>query len=198
MRFAFAALVVVGDSKGQVGYGSGKAQEVSDAIRKAIDPCQAENGPRALARGPHAASRRTGITAPAGLSPCRAVGTGIITGGPIRAVFETMGVAGRGGQVGRHANPHNMVKRDLRGAEDRDAASIAARGKSKVSSLPSRRVGGARSCCRIRNPGSSRVTANPTAKGGQDDEGEHIGSPIRRHHSQRETLIGLISTRSAA
>ena len=93
-RFGFAALVVVGDQKGRVGFGHGKAREVPEAIRKATEAAKRDADPRAAARGPHAAPRRrTAATAP-GKVMLRAAepGTGIIAGGPMRAVFETLGI----------------------------------------------------------------------------------------------------------
>ena len=92
-RFSFAALVVVGDGKGRVGYGTGKAREVPEAIRKATDQAK-----RSMIRVPlregrtlhHDIFGRFG----AGKVILRSAppGTGIIAGGPMRAVFETMGV----------------------------------------------------------------------------------------------------------
>jgi small subunit ribosomal protein S5 len=110
-RFAFAALVVVGDQKGRVGYGAGKAREVPEAIRKAT-----ERAKRAMIRVPmkegrtlhHDVAGRYGAgsvilrTAPAG--------TGIIAGGPLRAVFETLGIGDVVAKSLGSRNPHNMVK----------------------------------------------------------------------------------------
>ena len=101
-RFGFAALVVVGDQKGRVGFGHGKAREVPEAIRKAT-----EGAKRALIRVPlregrtlhHDVDGRWG----AGKVVLRSAppGTGIIAGGPMRAVFEIARHAGRGRQVAR-------------------------------------------------------------------------------------------------
>jgi small subunit ribosomal protein S5 len=110
-RFAFAALVVVGDQKGRVGYGAGKAREVPEAIRKAT-----ERAKRGMIRVPmkegrtlhHDVVGRYGAgnvvlrTAPAG--------TGIIAGGPLRAVFETLGIGDVVAKSIGSRNPHNMVK----------------------------------------------------------------------------------------
>src|ERR1700690_2171221 len=92
-RFGFAALVVVGDQKGRVGFGHGKAREVPEAIRKATDAAK-----RSLTRVPlregrtlhHDVAGRHGA-GKVYLRPAPA-GTGIIAGGPMRAVFETLGV----------------------------------------------------------------------------------------------------------
>lgn len=110
-RFGFAALVVVGDGKGRVGYGSGKAREVPEAIRKATD--QAKRGMirvplregRTLhhdIRGHFGAGRVMLRAAPAG--------TGIIAGGPMRAVFESVGVQDVVAKSNGTANPYNMIK----------------------------------------------------------------------------------------
>ena len=110
-RFAFAALVVVGDQKGRVGYGAGKAREVPEAIRKAT-----ERAKRGMIRVPmkegrtlhHDVEGNYGAgsvilrTAPAG--------TGIIAGGPLRAVFETLGMGDVVAKSLGSRNPHNMVK----------------------------------------------------------------------------------------
>jgi small subunit ribosomal protein S5 len=92
-RFAFAALVVVGDQKGRVGYGAGKAREVPEAIRKATERAKRGHDPRADEGRPHAAPRCRGHFG-AGNVVLRAApaGTGIIAGGPLRAVFETLGI----------------------------------------------------------------------------------------------------------
>ncbi len=110
-RFAFAALVVVGDQKGRVGYGAGKAREVPEAIRKAT-----ERAKRGMIRVPmkegrtlhHDIEGRYG----AGTVVLRAApaGTGIIAGGPLRAVFESLGVGDIVAKSLGSRNPHNMVK----------------------------------------------------------------------------------------
>ena len=110
-RFAFAALVVVGDAKGRVGYGSGKAREVPEAIRKATDQAKRNMIRVALREGRtlhHDANCHFG----AGRVVLRAApaGTGIIAGGPLRAVFETLGIADVVAKSLGSRNPHNMVK----------------------------------------------------------------------------------------
>lgn len=110
-RFAFAALVVVGDQKGRVGYGAGKAREVPEAIRKAT-----ERAKKTLIRVPLKEGRTLhhdskGIFG-AGEVILRAApaGTGIIAGGPLRAVFETLGIGDVVAKSLGSRNPHNMVK----------------------------------------------------------------------------------------
>jgi small subunit ribosomal protein S5 len=110
-RFGFAAIVVVGDSKGRVGYGSGKAREVPEAIRKATDQAR-----RSMVRIP----LREGRTLHhdmighygAGEVVVRAApqGTGIIAGGPMRAIFEALGVQDVVAKSIGTSNPHNMIK----------------------------------------------------------------------------------------
>ena len=105
-RFGFAALVVVGDQRGRVGFGKGKAKEVPEAIRKAT-----EQAKRGMIRVPlregrtlhHDMEGRHG----AGRVVMRAAvpGTGIIAGGPMRAVFEMLGASGRRGEIARLAEP---------------------------------------------------------------------------------------------
>ena len=110
-RFGFAALVVVGDQKGRVGYGKGKAKEVPEAIRKAT-----EQAKRKIIRVPlregrtlhhdmdgrHGAGKVVLRTAPAG--------TGIIGGGPMRAVFEMLGVQDIVAKSTGSPNPYNMIR----------------------------------------------------------------------------------------
>src|SRR5579872_2507921 len=110
-RFGFAALVVVGDAKGRVGFGSGKAREVPEAIRKATDAAKRHMIRIPLREGRtlhHDLYGRFG----AGKVILRAApaGTGIIAGGPMRAVFETMGIQDIVAKSFGSNNPHNMVK----------------------------------------------------------------------------------------
>jgi len=136
-RFAFAALVVVGDQKGRVGYGAGKAREVPEAIRKAT-----ERAKRGMIRVPmkegrtlhHAVTGNFG----AGSVVLRSAsaGTGIIAGGPMRAVFETLGIGDVVAKSLGSRNPHNMVKATF-AALQRCASprSVAQRRGKKVSDL---------------------------------------------------------------
>ncbi|HLY87880.1 MAG TPA: 30S ribosomal protein S5 [Acetobacteraceae bacterium] len=136
-RFAFAALVVVGDQKGRVGYGAGKAREVPEAIRKAT-----ERAKRSMIRVPmkegrtlhHDIEGRYG----AGKVVLRSAvaGTGIIAGGPLRAVFETLGMGDVVAKSLGSRNPHNMVKATF-AALERCASprSVANRRGKKVSEL---------------------------------------------------------------
>ena len=140
-RFAFAALVVVGDQKGRVGYGAGKAREVPEAIRKAT-----ERAKRKMIRVPMKEGRTLhhdveGVFG-AGHVVLRsaAAGTGIIAGGPLRAVFETLGIGDVVAKSLGSRNPHNMVKATF-AALTRCASprSVAIRRGKKVSDLLGRR-----------------------------------------------------------
>ena len=140
-RFGFAALVVVGDQKGRVGFGHGKAREVPEAIRKAT-----ESAKRTLIRVPlregrtlhHDVAGRHG----AGKVFLRAApaGTGIIAGGPMRAVFETLGVHDIVAKSLGSSNPYNMIRATFEALKDHDSPrSVAARRGIKVSELQARR-----------------------------------------------------------
>ncbi len=113
-RFGFAALVVVGDGKGRVGHGAGKAREVPEAIRKATEAAK-----RTLIRVPLREGRTLHHDLKghfgAGQVVMRAApaGTGIIAGGPMRAVFEALGVQDVVAKSIGTSNPHNMVKATL-------------------------------------------------------------------------------------
>ncbi len=142
-RFSFGALVVVGDGRGQVGYGTGKAREVPEAIRKATDQAK-----RNMVRIPlrdgrtlhHDVNGRYG----AGRVVLRAAppGTGIIAGGPMRAVFETMGVQDVVAKSLGSSNPHNMVKATFQALQTcASPRSVAARRGKKVGEIVSRRRG---------------------------------------------------------
>jgi small subunit ribosomal protein S5 len=143
-RFGFAALVVIGDQKGRVGFGHGKAREVPEAIRKATDAAK-RNLTRVALRegrtlhhdiaGRHGAGRVYLRAAPAG--------TGIIAGGPMRAVFETLGIQDVVAKSIGSSNPYNMVRATFNALKHQDSPrSVAARRNIKVSTLQSRRVGG--------------------------------------------------------
>ena len=110
-RFGFAALVVVGDQKGRVGFGNGKAREVPEAIRKATEAAKRDMIFVPLRSGRtlhHDVDGRWG----AGKVHLRAAepGTGIIAGGPMRAVFETLGVQDVVAKSIGSSNPYNMVR----------------------------------------------------------------------------------------
>jgi small subunit ribosomal protein S5 len=110
-RFAFAALVVVGDQKGRVGYGAGKAREVPEAIRKATDRAK-----RAMIRVPMKEGRTLHHDSYGHFGAGKVIlrtaeaGTGIIAGGPMRAVFESLGIGDVVAKSLGSRNPHNMVK----------------------------------------------------------------------------------------
>ncbi|MFZ1989716.1 MAG: 30S ribosomal protein S5 [Alphaproteobacteria bacterium] len=140
-RFGFAALVVVGDQKGRVGFGHGKAREVPEAIRKATDAAK-----RSLMRVPlrdgrtihhdvegrHGAGRVVLRTA----SP----GTGIIAGGPMRAVFESLGIHDVVAKSTGSSNPYNMVRATMNALKNEQSPrTVAARRGRKVSDIVARR-----------------------------------------------------------
>jgi small subunit ribosomal protein S5 len=140
-RFGFAALVVVGDQKGRVGYGHGKAREVPEAIRKATEAAKRGLVRVALREGRtlhHDVYGRWG----AGKVIVRAAppGTGIIAGGPMRAVFETLGVADVVAKSLGSSNPYNMVRATFAALQAEDSPrGVAARRNLKVSTLQARR-----------------------------------------------------------
>jgi small subunit ribosomal protein S5 len=110
-RFGFAALVVVGDGRGRVGHGHGKAREVPEAIRKATEQAKKQMVRVPLREGRtlhHDIKGRFG----AGRVMMRAAeaGTGIIAGGPMRAVFEALGVQDVVAKSVGSSNPHNMIR----------------------------------------------------------------------------------------
>jgi small subunit ribosomal protein S5 len=140
-RFAFAALVVVGDAKGRVGYGSGKAREVPEAIRKATDAAKRHMIRIPLREGRtlhHDLYGRYG----AGKVILRAApaGTGIIAGGPMRAVFETMGVQDVVAKSVGSNNPHNMVKATFAALQSMSSPrSVATKRGKKIADIVGRR-----------------------------------------------------------
>ena len=138
-RFGFAALVVVGDQKGRVGFGKGKAKEVPEAIRKAT-----ESAKRSMIRVPlregrtlhhdveghHGAGKVMMRTAPQG--------TGIIAGGPMRAVFEMLGVQDVVAKSIGTQNPYNMIRATIDGLKKEASPRMVAqrRGKKVADILP--------------------------------------------------------------
>ncbi|MBO5997561.1 MAG: 30S ribosomal protein S5 [Alphaproteobacteria bacterium] len=144
-RMAFAALVVVGDQKGRVGFGTGKAREVPEAIRKATDAAK-----HAMIRVPLREGRTLHHDVMghygAGKVILRAApaGTGIIAGGSMRAVFETMGIQDIVAKSQGSQNPHNMIRATFNALMSVNSPRVVAakRGK-KVGDIVSRREGNA-------------------------------------------------------
>ncbi len=143
-RFGFAALVVVGDLKGRVGFGHGKAREVPEAIRKAT-----EEAKRSLVKVPlrdgrtlhhdsvgrHGAGKVVVRSAPAG--------TGIIAGGAMRAVFEMVGVQDIVAKSLGSTNPYNVVRATFDALQAQEnPRGVAARRSKKVSDIVARRRDG--------------------------------------------------------
>lgn len=135
-RFRFAALVVVGDRKGRVGFGTGKALEVPDAIKKAIESAKKNmiNVPTVNTTIPH---EITGIYG-AGqvfLKPA-AAGTGIIAGGPVRAVLELAGISDILSKCQGSRTPINMVRATFEGLKSlQTVESVAARRGKTVAEI---------------------------------------------------------------
>jgi small subunit ribosomal protein S5 len=144
-RFSFAALMVVGDGKGRVGFGHGKAREVPEAIRKAT-----EEAKKTMIRVPlresrtlhHDGAGRHG----AGKVILRAAppGTGVIAGGPMRAVLETLGVHDVVGKSTGSSNPYNMVRATIDALKGQSSPrQIANKRGKKVGDIIGRRADGA-------------------------------------------------------
>jgi len=144
-RFSFAALMVVGDQKGRVGFGHGKAREVPEAIRKAT-----EEAKKTMIRVPLRESRtlhhdgegRWG----AGKIMVRAAppGTGIIAGGPMRAILETLGVQDVVAKSVGSSNPYNMIRATFEALKvQASPRQVAAKRGKKVGDIIGRRSDGA-------------------------------------------------------
>ena len=136
-RFSFAALVVVGDQKGRVGWGAGKAREVPEAIRKAT-----ERAKRGMIRVPMKEGRTLHHDIIGEFGAGRVIlraapaGTGIIAGGPMRAVFETLGMGDVVAKCTGTTNPHNMVKATFAALQRTTSPrAVAARRGKKVTDL---------------------------------------------------------------
>ena len=136
-RFGFAAIMIVGDNKGKVGYGTGKAKEVPEAVRKATEDAKTK-----MVRV-HLKDNRTlhhdvvgrfgaGKVILRSASP----GTGIIAGGPMRALFESLGIKDVVAKSTGTSNPHNMLKATFDAFKKSESPkSIASKRSKKVSEV---------------------------------------------------------------
>ena len=136
-RFGFAAIMIVGDTKGRVGYGTGKAKEVPEAVRKAT-----EDAKNKMVRV-HLKDNRTlhhDITGRFGAGKVvlrsAAPGTGIIAGGPMRALFESLGIKDVVAKSTGTSNPHNVLKATFDAFKKSESPkSIASKRSKKVSEV---------------------------------------------------------------
>ena len=147
-RFGFAALVIVGDGRGRVGYGHGKAREVPEAIRKATEQAKRDMIRVPLREGRtlhHDIIGRFGaghvMMRPAGQ------GTGVIAGGPMRAIFEALGIQDVVAKSIGTSNPYNMIKATFEGLQRSSSPRMVAqrRGKKVSDLLGERRAASAES-----------------------------------------------------
>ncbi|OAN69499.1 30S ribosomal protein S5 [Sulfitobacter sp. EhC04] len=150
-RFGFAALVVVGDQKGRVGFGKGKAKEVPEAIRKATEQAKRQMIRVQLREGRtlhHDMAGRHG----AGKVVMRSApeGTGIIAGGPMRAVFEMLGVKDVVSKSIGSQNPYNMIRATMDGLrKEQSPRSVAQRRGKKVADILPKREDAAESSSHV-------------------------------------------------
>ena len=136
-RFGFAAIMIVGDNKGRVGYGTGKAKEVPEAVRKATEDAKTK-----MIRV-HLKDNRTlhhDIVGRFGAGKVilrsAAPGTGIIAGGPMRALFESLGIKDVVAKSTGSSNPHNMIKATLDAFKKSESPkSISAKRSKKISEI---------------------------------------------------------------
>jgi small subunit ribosomal protein S5 len=142
-RFGFAALVVVGDGKGRAGFGHGKAREVPEAISKATAAAK-----KAMVRVPLREGRTLHHDGMGHFGAGRVYvrsapqGTGIIAGGPMRAVFESLGVADVVTKSVGTSNPYNMIRATFEALTDQSSPkSVAQRRGKKIADLMARRAG---------------------------------------------------------
>ena len=131
-RFGFAAIMIVGDNKGRIGYGTGKAKEVPEAVRKATEDAKTK-----MIRV-HLKDNRTlhhDIVGRFGAGKvilrAAAPGTGIIAGGPMRALFESLGIKDIVAKSIGSSNPHNMIKATFDAFKKSETPKSAASKRSK-------------------------------------------------------------------
>lgn len=140
-RFGFAALVVVGDGKGRAGFGSGKAREVPEAIRKASEKAHKSMVHIMLREGRTLHHDVIGHFG-AGKVVLRTAekGTGVIAGGPVRAIFEVLGVSDVVAKSLGSSNPYNMIRAAFEGLQRCESPRrVASRRSKKPSDLTARR-----------------------------------------------------------
>jgi len=156
-RFGFAALIVVGDGRGRVGYGHGKAKEVPEAIRKATEQAKRQMIRVPLREGRTIHHDSLGVFGSGRvLLRSAPTGTGVIAGGPMRAVFDCLGIQDIVAKSIGTSNPYNMVKATLEALKGMESPrQIASRRGKKVSDV---------------------VAARETARGGKNTEEKNEGS----------------------
>jgi len=188
-RFGFAALVVVGDQRGRVGFGKGKAKEVPEAIRKAT-----EQAKRCVVRVPlregrtlhHDIQGRNG----AGKVVMRTApeGTGIIAGGPMRAVFEMLGVKDVVAKSVGSQNPYNMIRATMEGlGKEQSPRNVAMRrGKTVANILPKRT-----------QSSSGKVDADATSQEAVDNRDQMSGADEALDKTRLNPVPELVSDSKA-
>ncbi len=131
-RFSFSAIVVVGDGNGRVGYGLGKANEVPDAIRKAVERAKKDLVKVPVAKGtiPHEIMAKYG-TSQVFMKPAKE-GTGVIAGRAVRAVVEVAGITNLLTKCYGSRNYHNVVKATIRGLSLLKSPDVALRQRGKM------------------------------------------------------------------
>lgn len=165
-RFGFAALVVVGDGRGRVGHGHAKAKEVPDAIRKATDQAK-----RSMIRVPLREGRTIHHDVVGHFGAGRVLlrsapqGTGIIAGGPLRAIFEAIGIQDVVAKALGTNNPYNMVNAAFEALKNMQSPRIvAARRSKKVSDILGNRE------ANMKNEKATEDAANADASGDESKE----------------------------
>lgn len=131
-KLRFAALVVVGDGKGRVGFGLGKAPEVPDAIRKAIEKAKKSMIPVPVVRGtiPHTIKAKFGASQIL-LKPAPP-GTGVIAGGTVRAIMDAAGITEVVTKAFGSTNPHNLVKATFKALSQLQSLDYVAKKRGKT------------------------------------------------------------------